>query len=120
MFKDLRRTVHLTQDDDHLFVNEALELSQVARHVHLQLGSDLWNTRGRKSAQVSSKTPLPSKLSSLKKVSAFCTHLFTGHILQVFLHHDPPEPGFNLTLRQLSFSGPAKKKQDANIRRFLT
>lgn len=35
MFKDLSRTVHLTQDDDHLFVNEALELSQVARHVHL-------------------------------------------------------------------------------------
>lgn len=45
MFEDLRRTVHLAQDDDHLFVDEALELPQVARHVHLQLCSDLWNTR---------------------------------------------------------------------------
>lgn len=53
MFKDLRRTVHLTQDDNHLFVNEALELSQVARHVHLQLCSDLWNTQGQKSTRVS-------------------------------------------------------------------
>lgn len=52
---------------------------------------------------------LPAKLSSLKIMSAFCTHLFTGDILQVFLHHDLPEPGFNLTLRQLPFSGPASK-----------
>lgn len=66
MFKDLRRTVHLTQDDNHLFVNEALELSQVARHVHLQLGSDLWNTRSRKSAQVSSKTLLNGRTTSFQ------------------------------------------------------
>lgn len=41
MFKDLCGTVHLTQDDNHFFVNEALELPQVACHVHLQLCPDL-------------------------------------------------------------------------------
>lgn len=41
VFKDLRGTVHLAQDDNHLVVDELLELSQVARHVHFQLGSDL-------------------------------------------------------------------------------
>lgn len=44
MLKDLCRTVHLAQNGNHLIVNEFLELSQVARHVHFQLCSDLQNT----------------------------------------------------------------------------
>lgn len=44
MFKDFCRTVHLTQNDNHLIVDVLLELSQVARHVHFQLCSDLENT----------------------------------------------------------------------------
>lgn len=44
------------------------------------------------------------------------THLFAGDILQVFLHHDLPQPGFNLTLGQLSFCRPAEKQQDTKIR----
>jgi len=39
--KDLGGAVHLAQDDDHLVVDELLELAQVARHLHLQLGADL-------------------------------------------------------------------------------
>lgn len=42
--KDLRRTVHLAQNDNHLIVDELLELSQIACHVHFQLCSDLKNT----------------------------------------------------------------------------
>lgn len=48
MFKDLCGTVHLTQDDNHLFVNEALELPQVACHVHFQLCPDLRDTMSQK------------------------------------------------------------------------
>lgn len=42
--KDLSRTVHLAQNNNHLFVDELLELSQVACHVHFQLCPDLWDT----------------------------------------------------------------------------
>lgn len=41
MFKDLCGTVHLAQNDNHFIVDELLELSQVACHVHFQLGTDL-------------------------------------------------------------------------------
>lgn len=34
MVKDLCGTVHLAQNDDHLIINELLELSQVANHLH--------------------------------------------------------------------------------------
>lgn len=43
VIKDLRRTVHLAQNDNHLIVDELLKLSQVACHVHFQLCSDLRN-----------------------------------------------------------------------------
>jgi len=36
------------------------------------------------------------------------THLFAGDILKVFLHHDLPQTGFDLTLRQLSLSRSAE------------
>ena len=45
MVKDLGGTVHLAQDDDHLVVDELLELPQVAPHLHLQLGADLKEER---------------------------------------------------------------------------
>lgn len=48
VIKDLRRTVHLAQDDNHLIVDELLELSQVACHVHFQLCSDLKNTSSQR------------------------------------------------------------------------
>lgn len=44
VIKDLRRTVHLAQNDYHLVVNVLLELSQVACHVHFKLCSDLQHT----------------------------------------------------------------------------
>lgn len=47
MLKDLRCTVHLAQNHNHFFVDELLELAKVARHVHFQLGSDLWDTSNR-------------------------------------------------------------------------
>lgn len=48
--------------------------------------------------------------------SSKVTHLFASNVLQVFLHHDLSQPGFNLTLSQLSFCGPAEKQQDTKIR----
>lgn len=39
--KDFRGTVHLSQDDDHLVVDELLKLPQITDHLHLQLCSDL-------------------------------------------------------------------------------
>lgn len=48
VIKDLRRTVHLAQDDNHLIVDELLELSEVARHVHFQRCSDLRNVVRRR------------------------------------------------------------------------
>lgn len=103
MFKDLSRTVHLTQDDDHLFVNEALELSQVARHVHLQLRSNLWTRINFNSSEIE----FQKKKKKEKRLPS--AHLFTGDILQIFLHHDLPEPSLDLTLRQLSLGGPVDK-----------
>lgn len=43
VFKDLCRTVHLAQNENHLIVYELFELSQVACHVHFQLSSNLRN-----------------------------------------------------------------------------
>lgn len=39
--KDLCGAVHLSQDDDHLVVDELFELPQVTHHLHLQLCADL-------------------------------------------------------------------------------
>lgn len=41
VIKDLCRTVHLAQNDNHLVVDELFELSQIACHVHFQLCADL-------------------------------------------------------------------------------
>lgn len=35
-------------------------------------------------------------------------YLFAGDVLQVFLHHDLPQTGFDLSLRQLPFRRPAE------------
>lgn len=101
-----------------------------SRRLHVMFISSsvrICGTRSGRSVRVSSNKVEPrmggltaaNSHYSLNTINAFCTHLFTGNILQVFLHHDLPEPGFDLTLRQLSFSGPAKKDQDADIRCFL-
>lgn len=42
MVEDKGRLVHLAQDEQHLVINEFLELFQVAIHLFLQLISDLW------------------------------------------------------------------------------
>lgn len=41
MVKDLCGAVHLAQDDNHLIIDELLELPQVANHLHLQLCANL-------------------------------------------------------------------------------
>ena len=48
VFKDFRGAVHLSQDDDHLVVDELLKLPQVTHHLHLQLCSDLVGTTVKK------------------------------------------------------------------------
>lgn len=103
MFKDLCRTVHLAQDDDHLFVDELLELSQVAGHVHFQLGSDLCITEKRAETFRAMKTKT-SRVADLKPL-----YLFAGDILQVFLHHDLSQSRFDLSLCQLSFCWTAEE-----------
>jgi hypothetical protein len=42
MVKDEGGLVHLAQDEQHLVIDEFLELLQVAVHLLLQLISDLW------------------------------------------------------------------------------
>lgn len=108
MFKDLCRTVHLAQDDNHLIVDEFLELSQVAGHVHFQLRSDLC-IAGR----LQQKGYKQTKTSRLPGCVLF--YLFAGDILQVFLHHDLPQTGFDLSLRQLPFCRPAEAPTKANL-----
>lgn len=108
MFKDLCRTVHLAQDDNHLVVDEFLELSQVAGHVHFQLRSDLCiaGKQGGYEMEETKTTGVPG---------CVLLYLFAGDILQVFLHHDLPQTGFDLSLRQLPFCRPAEAPPKTNL-----
>lgn len=42
MVKNMRGFVHLTQDEEHLVVDELFVLFEVTAHVLLQLITDLW------------------------------------------------------------------------------
>lgn len=115
VFKDLRRTVHLAQDDNHLIVYELLELSQVAGHVHFQLSSDLCVT-----AKIFQKKKKNTrKLQAPEMPDWKLQYLFAGDILQVFLHHDLPQTGFDLSLRQLSFCWTAEQPRKQNFRHYF-
>lgn len=41
MVEDLGGAVHLAKDNNHLIIDELLELSQIANHLHLQLCPNL-------------------------------------------------------------------------------
>lgn len=107
MIKDLCRTVHLAQNDNHLLVDELLELSQVARHVHFQLCSNLHN-QTHKHTFKKSEYKIWMFGASANTPSEARSHLFAGDILKVFLHHDLPQTGFDLTLCQFSFCRSAE------------
>lgn len=108
MFKDLCRTVHLAQDDNHLVVDEFLELSQVAGHVHFQLRPDL-RIAGKQKGYKMEET------ETTRVQGCVLSYLFAGDILQVFLHHDLPQTGFDLSLRQLPFCRPAEAPPKTNL-----
>ena len=87
MVKDLSGAVHLAQDDDHLVVDELLELSEVTGHLHLQLCADL---RGRAThSDASSRQPaltdsetatkLETKLNRKPKQEMDQSRLCPGH-----------------------------------------
>lgn len=115
MIKDLCRTVHLAQNDYHLIVDELLKLSQVTRHVHLQLCSDLRRTQSRKRAtqRFQIKPNMKTFHNYIKRFPFSCrnciclkglkqAHLFAGDVLQILLSHDFPQAGFYLSLCPLS------------------
>ncbi len=117
MVKDLRGAVHLAQDNNHLIIDELLELPQVANHLHLQLCANL---KGKVIHIIDVNLKIDWYYLKHQDCVGFylvaynmhngCLYLFRSNVLQVFLHHDLSQTGLNQSLGALSLSWPVYMK----------
>jgi len=124
VFKDFSGAVHLPQDGDHLVVYELLKLPQVTNHLHLQLRSDLVGRQNKNVTRVSRQSKLhlqkQRRMRTKKTKNSCCippcaSHLLTGDVLQVLLHHDLSEAHLDQPLRALPLCGPAHGHTHTNL-----
>lgn len=100
--------VHLTQDEQHLIVNEFLEFFQIAAHLLLQLVPDL--PRERERELNSGDRPRETSFGEgSPQSSSSWVYFFGSHVLQIFAHHDAPELGLDQPFCPLSLGWPGRE-----------